>query len=206
MSPRIVDKEKRKREIALAALEIFSQKGYEAASMSQIAKLAGIGKGTIYEYFESKEKLILSAIKAWAELLEAEAEKQIEGIDEPVERLRKYVQSSMAAFASDKRVMRLMIAMIQIMLDDEELRSQQDLIREAMQGICKAITDILLDGAAQGVFRPEVSANAGKIAINLLAYLDGIGMYYYMLENYINLEEQVSFYLDDLLKGLRAEG
>ncbi len=42
MSPKIVDKEKRKKEIAQATLEVFAEKGFEATSMSQIAKLAGI--------------------------------------------------------------------------------------------------------------------------------------------------------------------
>ena len=72
MSPKIVDKEKRKKEIIDATLKLFSQKGYEATSMSQIAELAGIGKGTIYEYFESKEELILNAVKSWVEIMESE--------------------------------------------------------------------------------------------------------------------------------------
>ena len=205
MSPKIVDKEKRRKEIALATLEIFSEKGFEATSMSQIAKLAGIGKGTIYEYFESKEELILSAIKAWVETVQSEVEKQIEGIGDPVERLRRYAHSSMTAFASDKRVIRLFMAMFEIVLRDEESYSQSDLIRETMQGFCRTIADIIRDGVSQGTFRPEVSVDAEKIAVNLLAYLDGIGMYYYMLKDHINLEDQIDLYLDDFLKSLRAE-
>ncbi len=103
MSPKIVDKEKRKEEIALATLEVFAEKGFEATSMSQIAKIVGIGKGTIYEYFESKEEVILSAIKAWVETIQSEVERQMEGIDDPVERLRMYAHSAMAACIFDKR-------------------------------------------------------------------------------------------------------
>ena len=203
MAPKIVDKEKRKKEIVLATLEVFSEKGYEATSMSQIAKLAGIGKGTIYEYFESKEELILNAVKAWTEGVEAEVGKQIEGIDDPVKRLRKYAHSSMAAFVSDKRIMRLFIAMLETVLKNEKAYPQ--LIRETMQSVCEAIADTLVDGASRGTFRPDVSANAEKIAVNLMAYLDGIGMYYHVLGDYINLKEQIELYLDDLLEGLRTE-
>ena len=205
MSPKIVDKEKRKKEIALATLEIFAEKGFEATSMSQIAKLAGIGKGTIYEYFESKEKLILSAIKAWVETVQSEVEKRMEGIDDPVERLRMYAHSVIAACAFNKRAIRSFIAMLEIVLKDDESRPQSHLISGTMHGFCEMIAGILRDGVSQGIFLPEVSVDADKIAINLLAYLDGIAMYYYMLKDHIDLGDQIDFYLDGFLKSLRAE-
>ena len=40
-----------------AALKVFSEKGYHNATMNEIAMVAGIGKGTIYEYFTSKIQL-----------------------------------------------------------------------------------------------------------------------------------------------------
>lgn len=205
MSPKIVDKEKRKKEIALATLEIFAEKGFEAASMSQIAKLAGVGKGTIYEYFESKEELIMSAIKAWVEAVQSEVEKQMEGIDDPVERLRMYAHSAIAACAFDKRAIRSFIAMLEIVLKDDELRPQSHLISGTMHGFCEMIADILRDGVSRGIFRPAVSIDADKIAINLMAYLDGIAMYYYMLKDHVDLGGQIDFYLDGFLKSLRAE-
>lgn len=205
MSPKIVDKEKRKKEIALATLEIFSEKGFEATSMSQIAKLAGIGKGTIYEYFESKEELIMSAIKAWVETVQSEVEKQLEGIDDPVECLRVYAHSTVAACAFDKRAIRPFIAMLEIVLKDDGTHPQSHLIVGTMHGFCEMVADILRDGVCRGIFRPEVSVDADKIAINLLAYLDGIAMYYYMLKGHVDLGDQIDFYLDGFLKSLKAE-
>ena len=40
-----------------AAIEVFCASGYEAASMAEVAAKAGVGKGTLYLYFESKESL-----------------------------------------------------------------------------------------------------------------------------------------------------
>jgi len=51
-------REARKASIMEAALEVFAEKGFETASISLIAKQAGISKGLIYNYFESKEELI----------------------------------------------------------------------------------------------------------------------------------------------------
>ena len=41
-----------------ACLELFSRQGFAATSVNQIAKEAGVSKGLIYNYFESKEALI----------------------------------------------------------------------------------------------------------------------------------------------------
>lgn len=47
----------RKQEILLAATRSFSLFGYKATTMEQIAKIANVGKGTIYTFFENKEVL-----------------------------------------------------------------------------------------------------------------------------------------------------
>ena len=57
MSPLIVDKEEKKRKILQAASDIFVEKGFSNVVISDIAQAAGIGKGTVYEYFKSKEEL-----------------------------------------------------------------------------------------------------------------------------------------------------
>lgn len=50
-------KEKRKNEILDAAEKVFFSKGYEKASMNDVAKEAGIAKGTLYLYFKTKKDL-----------------------------------------------------------------------------------------------------------------------------------------------------
>ncbi len=47
-----------KREVIIdAAIQVFSTKGYHNARMEEIASIAGVGKGTLYEYFSSKLQL-----------------------------------------------------------------------------------------------------------------------------------------------------
>ena len=53
----VIDKKQR---ILDAALEVFAQKSYHGASMSNIAKLAGVSKGLIYNYFTNKESIRLN--------------------------------------------------------------------------------------------------------------------------------------------------
>ena len=44
-----------------SALKVFTQSGFSAARIAEIAAGAGVGKGTVYEYFRSKEELLLAA-------------------------------------------------------------------------------------------------------------------------------------------------
>lgn len=56
-------KKGRYEEIIIAAGKIFSSKGFHRARVEEIAKEAGIGKGTVYEYFKSKRHLFVEVIK-----------------------------------------------------------------------------------------------------------------------------------------------
>ncbi|MDT3700857.1 MAG: TetR/AcrR family transcriptional regulator, partial [Thermincola sp.] len=57
------DSDKRKK-ILKAAVKVFSQKGFHAAKVDEIAQLADVGKGTVYEYFSSKEEVFQEMFKA----------------------------------------------------------------------------------------------------------------------------------------------
>lgn len=51
-------REERRSDILKSAAGVFSKDGYHKAKMEDISKAAGIGKGTIYLYFESKRQLL----------------------------------------------------------------------------------------------------------------------------------------------------
>ena len=55
-------RESKKKQIMDSALELFAEKGFASSSINMIAKRAGVSKGLIYNYFESKEELIISII------------------------------------------------------------------------------------------------------------------------------------------------
>lgn len=50
-------------EISAAALEVFSEKGFTAARLDEIARRAGVSKGTLYLYFKDKDELFRAAIR-----------------------------------------------------------------------------------------------------------------------------------------------
>jgi AcrR family transcriptional regulator len=54
----------RKQDIIRAASRVFAQKGYASTRMIEVAEAAGVGKGTIYEYFRSKEALFFAVFES----------------------------------------------------------------------------------------------------------------------------------------------
>jgi len=54
---------RRQEQILKAALAVFSQKGYAAATIPEIARSAGVATGTIYIYYPSKRELFIAVIK-----------------------------------------------------------------------------------------------------------------------------------------------
>jgi AcrR family transcriptional regulator len=58
----VLDSAKR-RQVLDGARQVFLAQGFDAASMGEIARAAGVSKGTLYVYFESKEELFAALVK-----------------------------------------------------------------------------------------------------------------------------------------------
>lgn len=69
----IVNKEEKRKNIALSCRELLLVYGINSLTISQIAKTAGVGKGTIYEYFDNKEDIVFEIIRTFI----AEHEKKL---------------------------------------------------------------------------------------------------------------------------------
>lgn len=61
----IVDKETKRTDIACACKDILLENGIKNLTISHIAKTAGIGKGTVYEYFKNKEDIVFEIISSF---------------------------------------------------------------------------------------------------------------------------------------------
>lgn len=57
------EREVRKSEILSAAIKLFAEKGYEYTTLDEIAEASEFGKGTLYNYFQSKEDIYLGIIE-----------------------------------------------------------------------------------------------------------------------------------------------
>ncbi len=63
----------RREQILEAAIKVFSEKGFQVAKMQEVANAAGVSNGTVYNYFRSKDELLLALL---AQLSEREQRKE----------------------------------------------------------------------------------------------------------------------------------
>ncbi len=91
MSPKIVDRQKRHSEILGAAFKVFSLKGYHDTTLSEIAKAAGIGQGTLYYYFKTKEEIFWGVFDEMMSFIEKKVRTHLSAVADPKERLKQLV-------------------------------------------------------------------------------------------------------------------
>jgi len=207
MSPKFVDKNQKIKEITLAALTLFSQKGYTAASVEQIAEAAGIGKGTIYEYFDTKEDLFIAAVLEWTSNEKNKIIGVMKDVDDPVKRIMAYVENNYEVFDSTRSDhTRLYIEIIQqTLMEGGVFFKRQHLIKEILSDFFQLLVDILLDGISKGVFKAEIARDADNIAKNLMAFLDGVGLHIVALNQLDEYKAQIDYYMQQLIQSILKE-
>jgi len=78
------EKDKRSRILA-AAQEVFAEQSFDAARMEEVARRARVGKGTLYNYYESKEDLLIHAVIASMEAVRERVEAAVDpNPEEPI--------------------------------------------------------------------------------------------------------------------------
>ena len=97
----------RQEAILAAAQTLIADKGVDAVSMADLAKATGLSRPAIYQYFASKDHVLAElVINEMADLSNA-IERHIEGLKDPMERIRIWIHYSLAHLASaEHRIIR----------------------------------------------------------------------------------------------------
>jgi AcrR family transcriptional regulator len=98
--PAFVDKAAKQAEIVKHAADVFSQTGYHASKIQDIATAAGIGKGTVYEYFRTKEQLFLAVYDAWMSEFEQIVQTRIDAAEDALSKVDAIRDSAVEFYES----------------------------------------------------------------------------------------------------------
>ena len=144
----LLSKPKAKERILEAAMEVFSHKGFHPATMDEISDKAGVGKGTLYRYFETKEKLFAELVRLRLEELGATAGSVIDGRDDVLTMISKCIRMYFEFFDRNQRLYRLII---QEQLDLGE-HSPDEYFRKVMRAIPNLKRKVY-EGTQQGILK-----------------------------------------------------
>lgn len=195
MSPRIKTQNKVIRQqsitvIKQAALKLFAHKGYGNTSISAIAKEAKVSKGLMYNYFDSKQALLLAIVEDAANLgQDLFPNMQDESIP-PKERLRDLINNTFIWVTDNMEYHKLIASLV---FQEAALEVMGDFIK------LKAEAHIHL---GEQLFQKMGYDNPRIMAFEFGALLDGIFMAYISLKDMYPLEEMRLVLLKkyDLLK------
>jgi AcrR family transcriptional regulator len=108
---KLIDKSIDKRKKILESAEyLFAKHGYHATEVEEIAKSAGMAKGTIYNYFKSKENILLSVLESGVQELSIKMAEGIEQIDDTVEKIKKGIQIYVGFFEEHLPLLKIFIS------------------------------------------------------------------------------------------------
>lgn len=210
MSPqekRKKEKESKRNNILKAARKLFFDKGFKAVTVDSIAAKAGVSKGSIYLYFDSKEEiyaqvLIADNIEHHKDLLYFSTKEA-----PATELLLEYAERYVNNFLNDKELFRILMTFM-LQTEQMNLTPQQnaELIRTTNDNI-KFVSGILQRGIDTGEFLPTIDIRQTQNAI--WGLLNGIISLFLFLGNPNRRAEKIHSLVKESLnifiKGLRKQ-
>jgi len=197
-------KDARPQEILDAALSLFAEKGFAATRMDDIASRAGVTKGTIYLYFQSKEEVFKSLVRESIGTTLSSVIENAGAFEGSARALLKLVLRTVGRFmlTSDRIVLpKIVLA---------EAGNFPELVRfyrsEIIEKGLALLSSVFARGIASGEFRSDVKPeHAARLAIApvLLAALWRTTFAPLEAEPY-DLEGLIEAHLAVFLKGLEA--
>jgi AcrR family transcriptional regulator len=135
-----------------AAKRAFSENGYEATSIADIARIAQISDGLIYRYFRNKRELLYEVLKKFYERILLDLETQVFKYALFPARLEALILRHLQVFVSDTDLCRLFIS---------EVRTASDYEGSPIQELNRLYTSVLIrivkDAVKAGEVTPHVN-------------------------------------------------
>ena len=133
--------------ILAAAQTAFAGQGYEAVSIAQIAKAAGVSDGLVYHYFRDKRDLLFAVLHAFYQRITLDCMAAIQREETFAARLEALIRAHLKVFVSDADLCRLFIS---------EVRVERDYQGSAIQELNREYTSTLLKIVREGTASGEV--------------------------------------------------
>lgn len=137
--------------ILIAAEKVFARDGFSKAKVSQIAKLAGVGEGTIYDYFKNKEDLILS-IPAKRLQNHLDLLSEVFHARSPLRKLEGLIRSHFTTYLLNREFLKIFLLDIQF-----NMRFYHSTAYDIFRKYLRIIEDVIEEGKAEKTFRSDVN-------------------------------------------------
>jgi AcrR family transcriptional regulator len=158
------EQQRRRKEIFDASVHLFLDQGFNETSMREIARVVGVGKSTLYDYFKSKDDILISYFEGEIQDITASAQKIISQDLTISQKLEQIMQMHLAYLVDKKNLfLKLTVEAQRLALESQQKiqiarHSYQDMLRNLIE-----------EGVQNGEFRAVNPLFAARSIFTLLS-------------------------------------
>ena len=197
MAPKIVDKEKKRAQIAKAAGYVFGQNGFDKSKMIDVARAAGVGKGTLYEYYRDKESLIEGAFELLMEEMAADMYSALGLQKDPLQSLKDLSMATVEAMELMGEQYRFFF---EYLLYESRRKKGFSALRRMLLEFRVGLEKLLNLAIEQGRVRKDLDVTT--FAAAFIAWFDGAVLHWIAVPEGPDVKEMTEAYLDVVFRGI----
>ncbi|MFJ5047457.1 TetR family transcriptional regulator [Streptomyces sp. NPDC088719] len=193
-----VDPAARRDMILKAAVRMFARQGFATTRVEDIAKEAGVAKGSVYLHFDSRDALLAAAFEEYRANSRAVVDQALTGPGDGLERLARLVRSVLDLVLAEPELARILIDLWSA--GRQGAASGLD-VPAVYREYRAAIAGLLAEAEAEGVCRAGVGAGHAAVVVGAIEGL----LVQWIVDPALPVAELTAPLLDVCVEGLRRE-
>lgn len=174
MTPRIVDKEEKRRVLIEAAADVFAEQGFSGTTVAHVAEHAAVGKGTLYEYFDTKDALFFAVFEVFVDEIDQRLEALAGGEGSAEDRLRLMIDGAVEMIVEGLDAYGLTMEFWAASAAGPNAERLTGMFRTTYRRLRRLVAEVISAGQRRGDVDADVDPEA--VAAGLVGALDALGL------------------------------
>ncbi len=189
----IVDKVQKRRDIALSCKKLFISHRIHDITISQLAKTAGVGKGTMYDYFKNKEDIVFEIVTIMMKAHNEKKEQALADVHSTKEKIKIFFNFFYSKEDEELRTLYKEFISISLVHANEEMIDFQTICFESYH---QWFEQILQEGIDKG----EIIPSAIGFTNGLFATAEGLFIASVATKAIDDVQKEIDLYIDTLFE------
>jgi TetR/AcrR family fatty acid metabolism transcriptional regulator len=187
----------KRNEILKAAIEVFAHKGFNSASINEVASKAGVASGTVYLYFKSKDDLLLQAMKTMMDSNLEEIKVRVATVEKPIDKLFMFFFHHIEMFLKKPSMARFLMVELRQSEEFYKIHPTYNPYQEYREFIDELILLSMQDGTTK-------QFNPSTISFIILGFMDNLVTEWLINPGKVDMEKTILEVREILKYGTRT--
>ena len=198
MSPKTISKDQRRAHVLEAAIAVFARKGFAASRIDDVAAEAGVAKGTVYLYFDSRDAILHAAFEAFERDLLTGIHAVRESNGPALARLSQLVRGVIAGFEAQADLTRVLLDFWVAGTSDAPTGVGIELARVYAE-YRSVVEQLLRQAQSEGTVRGDLTEHSSAVVVGMI---EGVMVQWLVEPDAVPLGPVAEQIIDVLVRGL----